>query len=298
MGGSPVRSPNRNRPQRRGDNPAYDACVAGVAPLLKNADGFAIGEDGTVQSRFTSAPRYSMPQVALVPIPMQVVPSSQNAASGSTAAAVVPRAVVTGMRSSGTEGVEYEAWNRLALAAQKDFSPDELGALNWETIVELLRHYNFTNPIDAARVQLAWKRKQGLLPSDTADALMSPMRALTAPMAPGPVAGQPIEPRDAAAFYMPASVPRHAVSPIRNKVYDNRPESPRRSPARFIPGHKSPQRYGHVKAKIDTGVGPQSTRRRVAPREPSSPYNYGGSPRSPVSPGRRAGSASRTSRGY
>ena len=284
--GSPCRSPFRNRPQRRGDNPAYDACVAGVAPLLRNADGFAIGEDGTVQSRFVSAPRFSMPQIALVPIPMTVIPSPHHVAAGS-AATVLPRAVIT--RRGGTEGIEYEAWNRLALAAQADFSPDELGALNWDTIVDLMRHYNFTNPIDTARIQLAWKRKQGLLPSDSD--ILGPLHAMSAPLAPVP--GQPRSAADSAAFYMPASIPRHAVSPVRNRVYDNRPESPRRSPVRYVPSRKSPMRFSHVSPKVDTGLG--DLRRKVAPRHPASPGDYsprayGASPRratSPITPSRR-----------
>lgn len=231
-------SPNRRSFAQRPPT-AYEACVAGVAPLLKNSHGFAVAEDGTVQSRFVSAPRFSAPSIAMVPVPMCVVPSPNATHRILTSPPTSPNQIqATTLGRAVTEIVpttEVEAWKRFAAVASRDFTDEELGQLNWDTMVELLQHYQIRNPIDVARIQLAWKRRQGMLPSDRLDQF-APVEDLSA--------GVMYYPQIATVRYPNVSPPRHSVGST----------SPRRdSPTRYVPGYKVKTKYDHVSPKVDTG---------------------------------------------
>ena len=260
---SPPRSPRaydkfsyalKRKPEGKGDEwtprraemyrgSAYEACVAGVAPLMTNADGFAVAEDGTVQSRFVSAPRFSAPSIAMVPVPMAVYPGSPltgtrhqlrrvMSPSDPMQALVIPPIPYSLGVSEIVPNSEVEAWKRLVMVAGRDFREAELGELSWETLSDLLVHYNIRSPIDIARIQLAWKRRQGLLPSDS-----------DAPAVP---AG------NGYVFVAQQSVVRYPnASPSRSTVLG---ASPRRdSPSRYVPEHKVRKNYDHVSPKVDTG---------------------------------------------
>lgn len=254
----------------------YEACIAGVAPLLKTPDGFAIAEDGTLMSRFCSPSRYGAPAVALVSIPVTVIartaqganggdngiPTSvtgttavfQNRTSPITATGLVPytpRGFDTNAYS-----IEIDSWKKFCLAAGRDFSERELLDVTWDTLSQLLRHYGFVNAVENARIQLIWKRKNGGGAEGTASSsLVLPSdRSLLSP-----IAGD--------AFYVPAASLQSPLAISSPGAKFDRPLSPRRQgheADRVIPDHKKPLPWGHVQAKIDSGL-----KRRAGSRSPA-----------------------------
>jgi hypothetical protein len=269
---SPVRAATSGR------SGEYTTAVAGIAALPRTVDGFAIAEDGTIQSRFVSAPRFSAAHVALMPMSMpyghvhaavmsamptvgllspQQVQRQQVQAALSPGRAAAPAAQQQPQTALSVGGVPYvthvmpssddEAWKRFGIVASPDFNDEELCALTWETMVDLMKHYSFRNPVENAKLQLAWKKRQGeMLPSDAPIMAVASPRGeptyvpLNVAMSPNRARGQ----YGQAGPYSPASTGR-----------DARPTSPRKSAgARFVPSYKSPLRYEHVPSKVDTGA--------------------------------------------
>jgi hypothetical protein len=248
---------------------AYDAVVAGVAPLMTNVDGFAIAEDGSIQSRFVSAPRFSAPSIAMVPMPYAHIPA-QAIRQGSVDGLHTPQRVHGALLSPAKIApVQYnvvsevvpsqdaEAWRRLVMIAGRDFKEDELAQLNWETLSELLTHYKVHNVVEIARIQLAWKRRQGLLPSDSVES--HPVEFGTATYVTSPVLVR------YPTYGSPSTHPSTLHSPARASF--SGATSPRRSsPSRFVPVHRQRASYEHVSPKIDTG---RRTPTRGSPRAPT-----------------------------
>jgi hypothetical protein len=240
----------------------YEAVIAGVAPLMLNKDGFAVAEDGSVQCRYVSAPRYSAPSIAMVPVPMAVMsrPIYDHAVltSPSKSTEIAPIPLSLGV-SEIVPSTEVEAWRRLLMVAGRDFTEEEITMLNWETLAELLAHYKIVNPIDVARIQLQWKRRQGQLPSDAA----------------GPL---PITDAEGFTYVSSPMLVRYPNRGSPNRTFaseERRPTSPRRgteSPSRYTPPLKTKQAtYNHVNAKVDSGRRTPTRNRSPARLTPSRP---------------------------
>eukprot|EP00760_Papus_ankaliazontas_P033220 PhM_4_TR6244/c0_g1_i1/m.86657 len=59
-----------------------------------------------------------------------------------------------------------DAWGRLVALSRDDFDEDELILLYWESLhVLLVDHYNMHDPLEIARIQIAWKQRQPQLTS-------------------------------------------------------------------------------------------------------------------------------------
>ena len=241
-----------------------------------------MAEDGSISSRFVSPSRYAAPAIALVSVPVTVTTRPTSDSAGVTVrsgVAISPRRAFSPSRASvpysPREGTltpsrrhgdnivlasepssevssvisagDWVAWKKFTAVAAKDFSEGELVNLTWDAVADLLRFYKMTSPIEIAKVQLAWKKKRGLLPSDGADPVFS--------------SGFPDGREGDSTFYIPAAM----ANSIRSSDIVNtntsfgsrggsegRPSSPRRG-GRYVPGYKSPLRW-NASPKVDTGM--------------------------------------------
>lgn len=263
----------RSQRRQRGDMTEYEALVAGLAPLRPSADGFCVAEDGSVSSRFVSPARISAPAIAMVGVPVAVYPTLRGGGNGGVSAALtyVPHGSGAGitagrlLANSDVDPVppaEVEAWNKFLSLAENDFTEREIADMSWEVLERLLGHYRMTNPVEIARVQLMWRRKHAVLPSDT----MAPQ--LGAGVTPKREGSQH---STGSEYYIPAALARtqHAV-PANISFQTGPTTSPRRSPGvRYVPPHRQKLDYSHVSPKVDTGRRPGS----ATPGRPSSRAN-------------------------
>jgi hypothetical protein len=153
-------------------------------------------------------------------------------------------------------GPYLDAWIKFVTLAAHDFSEPELVELSWETITDLLKYYKMSNPIEIGKVQLAWKRKSGQLPSDELGALGN-NTAVSSP--------SPVEMSGHNGYYVPAAMmrenPQHVVSCIQARESLVGSKSPRRQ-GRFVPGYQQPLHFRRdASPRVDTGRSSKSPAR-------------------------------------
>ena len=102
------------------------------APLPLTKHGFAIAEDGVLMHRAVSPLRYHISD----PMTRSALPLPGDNVKGTT------------------------AWDKLLSCAGNDLEEDELYMLYWESLQALLTHYGITNPVEIARIQIVWKKRQ------------------------------------------------------------------------------------------------------------------------------------------
>jgi hypothetical protein len=181
---------------------------SGLAPLTMNRDGFAVAEDGSLQSRVVSPPLRSNAANSVHAGYTAPYLSGSNGAASPNGAAAKP---------------ERDGWARLVSAASAELSEEEISLLQWETVQGLLAHYGITNPVDIARAQLVWKRKQLIIDDNNA-------------------AGEQ---------ELSGTQTRLQTRPIESIAY-GRPASPRHGGKRVIPPHKQPLKWS-AGPKVDCG---------------------------------------------
>ena len=193
-------------------NGAFVDAKTGLLPLSLNRDGFAVAEDGSLMSRVVSPP------LSFAPIPVAGYTAPSLAGIAKSPAKAKPSPI--------------DGWLRLVQSAENELSEEEIALLQWETVQGLLTHYGITNPVDVARAQLVWKRKQQSVldgdfePESFNESLNNSQRLHTQPM---------------------------------EQITYGRPASPRSGGKRYIPDHKKPLKW-KAEPKVDSGVSVLSAR--------------------------------------
>ena len=212
-----------------------------LAPLAINRDGFAVAEDGSLQSRVVSPPRWLHIETA-VPQQHPVIGAARALAASHTASparfvgTVTSPTGKTSRSAPVAEGPIVDPWATLVARAAGDLTEEELTVLHWDTVVGLLSHYKISHPIDVAKAQLQWKQRQMQLIGEVR-------------MGSAESVGNTEDPSAQKDVVLMHTAPL-TTSPIQVIAY-GRPSSPR-PPGRFVPAHKKPLHW-NAEAKVDTG---------------------------------------------
>eukprot|EP00759_Apiculatamorpha_spiralis_P012544 PhF_6_TR19568/c0_g1_i1/m.28529 len=147
---------NKNSNHTTSTNTTAFAVDDTPAKLAPNTFGFSIAEDGVLMHRAVAPPRYLIkPAVAFGmgrALSLRETPGKDRGGVSSATA----------------------AWEKLKWVAGNDLDDEELAMLYWDSLHALLIHYGITDPVEVARIQIVWKKRQMHLPLEFTS-LDSPM---------------------------------------------------------------------------------------------------------------------------